>query len=110
MEICVRRAHICPLGVLQYSVAESVILFGNVTDVNHTQCILLAMMEFQDEAITVRTMAPAQVQVTACQGMWHSNPPAGEGGPHTPPYRTPPNEETPCHIHAQLGDLNDSEL
>ena len=35
---------------------------------------------------------------------------AGAGALCTPPYHTPPNEETPCHIHAQLGDLNDNEL
>ena len=34
VEICVRRAHTHPLGVLQYSMVESVDLFGNVTDVN----------------------------------------------------------------------------
>ena len=110
VEICVRRAHIHPLGVLWYSTVESVILFGNVTDVNRTQCILPAVMEFQDEAITVQTMAPTQVQVTMFQAMWHLNPTAGDGEPHTSPYQTPPNEETPCRIHAQLGDLNDSEL
>ena len=35
VEICVRRAHAHPLGMLQYSVAESVTLFGNLEDVNH---------------------------------------------------------------------------
>ena len=110
VEICVRRAHIHPLGVLWYSAAESVILFGNVADVNCTQCILPAMMEFPDEAVTVWTMAPTQVQVIVFQAMWHLNPTAGDGEPHTPPYQTPPNEETPHCIHAQLGDLNDSEL
>ena len=35
---------------------------------------------------------------------------AGAGEAHTLPYRTPPNEETPRRIHAQLGDLNDDEL
>ena len=110
VEICVRRAHTHPLGVLWYSVGESVILFGNVTDVNRTHHLLPDVTEFRDEAITVRTMAPAEVQVTTFQVMWHSNPPAGEGELHTPPYQTPPNEETPHHIHAQLGDLNDSEL
>ena len=44
------------------------------------------------------------------QVMWHSNPTAGAGESHTPPNRTPPNEETPHLIHAQLGDLNDHEL
>ena len=35
---------------------------------------------------------------------------AGAGEAQTQPYRTPPNEETPRRIHAQLGDLNDDEL
>ena len=97
VEVCVRRAHTYPLGVLQYSVAESDVF---------THRILPDMMF----PITVWTMAPAEVQVTVFQAMWHSNSPTGEGGPHTPPYQTPPNEETPHRIHAQLGDLNDSEL
>ena len=49
-------------------------------------------------------MAPAEVQVTAFQAMWCSNPEAGAGELHTPPYQTPPNEETLHRIHAQLGD------
>ena len=94
-------------SILQH---KSVILFRNVTDVSHTHHILPDMTEFRDEAIAVWTMAPIEVQVTTFQSMWHSNPPTGKGDPHTPPYRTPPNEETPHRIHAQLGDLNDSEL
>ena len=67
-------------------------------------------MEFGDEAIVIRTMAPTEVQITAFQAMWHSNPMAGAGEAHTLPYRTPPNEETPCRMHAQLGDLNNDEF
>ena len=89
---------------------ESVILYQSVEDVNRTHRVLPDVMEFHDEAITVWTMAPIEAQVTAFQSMWHSNPTAGDGEPHTPPYQTPPNEETPHCIHAQLGDLNDSEL
>ena len=68
------------------------------------------MMELCDEAITVWTMAPTEAHVAAFHAMWHSNPTAGDGEPHTPPYQTPPSEETLHPIHAQLGDLNDSEL
>ena len=99
-----------PLGVLRYSVMESVVLYQSVKDVNCTHRILPGMTEFCDEAITVQTMAPAEAQVTAFQSMWHSNPTAGDGELHTPPYQTPPNEETLHCIHAQLCDLNDSEL
>ena len=110
VEFCVRGVHTRPLGVLQYSTAESVILFGNVTDVNLAQQVLPDVMVFRDEAITVWGMAPIEVQVATFQTMWHSNPAAGGGEPHTPPYGTPPNEETLCCIHAQLGHLNDIEL
>ena len=58
----------------------------------------------------VWTMAPTEVQVTTFHSMWHLNLTTGDGELHTPPYQTPPNMETPCHVHAQLGDLNDSEL
>ena len=77
---------------------------------NHTQHALLDVTEFGDEAIAIQTMAPMEVQITAFQAMWHSNPAAGAGDAHTLPYRTPPNEEIPRHIHAQLGDLNNDEL
>ena len=110
MELCVRRAHAHPLGVLWYSTVESVILFGNIEDVNHAHRTLPDVMELCNEAITVRIMAPTEAHVAVFHAMWHSNPTAGDGEPHTPPYQTPPSEETPCRIHAQLGDLNDSEL
>ena len=110
MELCVRRAHTHLLGVLRYSMADLVVFFNNVADVNCTQQALPDMTEFRDEAITIRTMVPMEVQVTAFQTMWHSNPVAGTEESHTPPYQTPPNKETPHCIHAQLGDLNDHEL
>ena len=86
VELCVRRAHTCPLGVLQYSTADSVILFSNVADVNRTQHVLPDVTEFCNEAITTQTMVLAQAHITAFIEMWHLNPAAGEGEPHTPPY------------------------
>ena len=110
VELCIWRAHTHPLGVLWYSTVDSVVFFNNVADVNHTWHALPDVTEFGDEAVMIRTMAPTEVQVTAFQTMWCSNPAAGMGELHTSPYRTPPNEETPCRIHAQLGDLNNDEL
>ena len=110
VEICIRRAHICPLGVLRYSTVESVVLFGNLKDVNCAHCTLLDVMELCNEAIMVQTMAPTEAHVAAFTAMWLSNPTSGDGELHTPPQQTPPHEETLHHIHAQLGDLNDSEL
>ena len=110
MEIYLRWAHMCPLGVLWYSTMESVILYPSVKDVNHTHRVLLDVTEFCNEAIMVLAMAPIAVQVTTFQSMWCSNPLNGGGELHTPPYQMPPNEETLHRIHAQLDDLNDSEL
>ena len=110
MEFCVRKVHARPLGVLRFSAADSVVFFTSIADVNCTQQALLDVTEFRDEAIAIRTMAPTEAQVTAFQTMWHSNTATGIGESRTPPYHTPPNEETPCRIHAQLGDLNDNEL
>ena len=108
VEICVRRTHAHPLGVLRYSTAESVILFGNIKNMNCAHHTLPDMMELHNEAVMAQTMAPTEAKVATFHAMWH--PTAGDGEPHTPPYQTPPSEETPCHIHAQLGDLNDSEF
>ena len=110
MELCIRRAHTCPLGVLWYSMVDLVVFFNNIADVNRTQQALPDVPEFCDEAIATRTMAPMQAHVTAFIEMWCSNPAAREGELHTPPYQTPPNDETPHCIHAQLGDLYDNEL
>ena len=110
MEICVRRAHACSFGVLWYSMVELVILFGNLEDVNHAHRTLLDMTELCNEAVTVWTMALTEAHVATFTTMWYSNPTARDGEPHTPPYQTPPSEETPHHLHAQLEDLNDSEL
>ena len=68
------------------------------------------VMELCNEAVTVWTMALTEAHVAAFTAMWHLNPTSGDGEPHTPPQQTPPREETPCHLHAQLGDLSDSQL
>ena len=73
MEICIRRVHACPLGVLQYSAVELVVLFRNLEDVNHAHHTLLDMTELCSEAITVWTMAPTEAHVAAFTAMWHSN-------------------------------------
>ena len=110
VELCVRRAHTHPLGVLQYSAADSVVFLNDAAAVDRTQRALLDVTEFGEETIAIRTMAPTEGQAAAFHTMWCSSPAAGAGEPHTLPYRTPPDEETPHRIHAKLGDLNDSEL
>ena len=110
IEIYVRRAHIHPLGVLRYSAMESVVFLQNIKHLNHILCTLPDMTEFHDEAITVWTVAPAEAHITAFIKMWHLNPTTSDGGPCTPPQQSPLCKGTPHHLHAQLGDLDDSEL
>ena len=66
--------------------------------------------ELHDEAITVQTMAPLEAHVAAFTSVWHLKPTTGEGELYTPPQQAPPSEGTLHHLHAKLGDLNDSEL
>ena len=68
------------------------------------------VMELHDEAVTVWTMAPLEAHVAAFISVWCSKPTTGEGELHTPPQQAPPSEGTLRHLHAKLGDLNDSEL
>ena len=67
-------------------------------------------MELQDEAITVKAMAPSEAHITAYMMVWHSKPSTGDGEPHTPPQQTPPSGGTPCHLQVDLGDLTDHKL
>ena len=110
IEICVGWAHIHPLGVLWYSVTESVVFHQNIEDLNCTLRTLPNMTEFHNEAITVQTMALAEAHITAFIEMWHSNPTTGDRGPCTPPQQSPLCKETLRHLYAQLWDLDDSEL
>ena len=110
MEICIRRAHAHPLGMLQYLAVESVILFSTTEELNRATCNLTDVTVLHKEAITVWTMALLEAHVAAFAMVWCSKPTTGDGGLHTPPQQTPPSEGTLHHLHAQLGDLNDSEL
>ena len=89
---------------------ESVVFHQNIEDLNRTLHTLLDMMEFCDEAVTVWTMAPAEAHLTAFSEMWHSNPTTEDGGPCNPPQQSLLCKETLRRLHAQLGDLDDSEL
>ena len=108
--ICLQKTHTHPLGVLWYSVAESVVLFGTTKDLNRVSHDLMNVMVLHDEAITIWTMAPLEAHVVMFTSVWHSKPNTGDGEIHTPSQQTPPSEGTPCCLHAKLEDLNDNEL
>ena len=110
MEICVKRGHTHPLGVLCYSAMESVILFCTADELKCVICGIVELMELRDEAITVKAMAPSEAHITTYMTVWHSKPSQGDGEPHTPPQQTPPSGGTLHHLQAELGDLDDNEL
>ena len=55
MEICMKKGHTHPLGVLHYSATESIVLFGTPEDLKQASCALVDVMELQNDAITVTT-------------------------------------------------------
>ena len=99
-----------PLGVLHYLVMESVVLFSTTEDLKHASHGLVDMMELQNDAITVMTLAPMEAHIASFTMVWHSKPTIGDGEPHTPPQQTPPSGGTPHHLHVELDGLNDQEL
>ena len=110
MEICIKKGHTHPLGVLHYSATESVFLFCTADELMCVSCSIVKVMELQDEAIMVEAMAPLEAHITTYRTVWHLKPSKGDGEPHTPPQRTPPSRGTPCHLQADLGNLADHEL
>ena len=89
MEICMKNSHTCPLGVLRYSAMESVVLFSTAEELKHVSHSIVEVMELQDDAITVRTMAPSEAHITTYTTVWHLKPTTGDGEPHTPPNKLP---------------------
>ena len=107
IKMCVKMSHTHPLGVLHYSVMESVALFCSTEDMQHATCRAIKVMELQGEAIAIRAVAPSETHVSS---KLLSPPSEEEGEPHSPPYNPHPSGETLCHLQAELGNLADHEL
>ena len=102
MEICVKKGHTYPLGVLHYSATESVVLFHTTDELMRVSRSIVKLTELQDEAITVKAMAPLEAHITTYMTVWHSKP-----STHLP------NELLQvgvCCLQVDLGDLADYEL
>ena len=56
IEICIKKGHTHPLGVLCYSAMESVVLFCTTDELKCATCNTIEAMEFQGEAIKVRAL------------------------------------------------------
>ena len=110
IEICIKKGHTHPLGVLCYSATESVILFGTTDKLKHATHGIIEIMEFQGEAIMVRAMAPSEGHVTAYIATLHKSPSNREKELQRPPQQTPPSGGTLNYLQAELGDLDDHKL
>ena len=78
VEICIKKGHTYPLGVLHYSATELVVLFHSLDELQCATCRIIKTTKFQGEAITVRAMAPLEAYVTVYIVMLHRNPSNGE--------------------------------
>ena len=79
-----RRVTPVSLGVLHYSAMDSVILFHTTDELKCAIHSIVELMELQDEAITVKAMAPLEAHITTYMTVWHSKPSTGDGESHTP--------------------------
>ena len=71
IEICIKKGHTHPLGVLCYSATESVILFCTTDELKHASCSIVEITELQNEAIMVKAMAHLEAHITAYITVWH---------------------------------------
>ena len=110
MEICIKKGHTCPLGVLHYLAMESIILFSTAEELKHASCSLVDVTELQNDVITVKTLAPLEAHIATFTMVWCSKPTTGDGEPHTPPQQTPPSGGTLHCLQVELGDLDDCKL
>ena len=65
VQLCMTLGHIHPLGVLQYSAAESVVLFCMAEEMLWASCGAIKAMELCDESIAVKTVAPMEPHIRA---------------------------------------------
>ena len=78
VELCMKQGHTHPLAVLHYLAMESIILFSTKEDLRCVSCELVDVMELQDIAITVATLAPTEAHITSFKMVWHSKPTLGD--------------------------------
>ena len=110
VEICMKKGHTHPLGVLHYLAMESIVLFSTTEDVNRGSHGLVDVMELQNDAITVANLAPMEAHIASFTMVWHSKPTLGDGELHTPLQQIPPSGGTLHHLQVELGDLDNHEL
>ena len=117
MEICVQLGHTHPLGVLCYTMMESIILFDSINDMQWATHRAIKAMELCKEAIVIRATGPSSIHIKVYITVVGGEPPKaqfppseGDGEPHLPAGNPHPGGQTPHSLQAELGDLTDHEL
>ena len=117
IEICIWLGHKHPMGVLHYSVIESIVLFQLADDMQCATHGAIKVMVLCEEAIAIRASPPSATHVRGLYG--HSglvtihNPTStlrGEKELHLPAGNSHTGGEILHHLHTELGDLADNEL
>ena len=104
MEICVWLGHTHLLGVLHYTMRESIILFQSVDVMESAMHGAIKAMVLYNEPIAVGATNPSKTHLKAYMTT------VGGEEPHLPPGNPHPGGGTPHHLQVELGDLADLEL
>ena len=117
VKMCIKMGHTHPLGVLHYSMTESVALFHSTEEMQCTTHKTVKVTELQGEAIAIRAVAPSETHVKAYiiavggdSSKLQSPPSEEEGEPHSPHDNPHSSGETLHHLQVELGNLTDHEL
>ena len=65
VQFCVMLGHIHPLGVLQYSATESVVLFCRAEEMQWAPCGAIKATELCNKPIAIKIMAPTEPHIRA---------------------------------------------
>ena len=96
VEICMKKGHTHPLGMLCYLAMESIVLFSTTEDLKCASHGLVDVTELQNDAITVVTWAPVEAHKATFIMVWHSKPTTGDGEPHHSSHNNLPQVGEHC--------------
>ena len=110
VKICIRLGHTHPMGVLHFSMMESVILFQLADEMQCTTHGAIKAMVLLEEAIDVRASAPSKTHVRAYMAAVGGEPSRAQASsleeevePHSPTENPHLGGETLHHLQAPPG-------
>ena len=117
IKICIQLGHTHPMGVLCYSVTESIMLFQSADKVQLAIHGAIKVTTLHEEAIAIWASPPSATHVRAYLAIRNGEPlgtqhqtPDRERDPPLSPSDCNPGGRPPHHLQANLGDLGDDNL